>query len=309
MVNFKTKSKVIVAVSGDTIEYTPFCVDEKQLFSDSLHLTDSNNFTDGAAMIPIGKLLKDNSEDLPGLPDEFSTDSKVKKLRIIAFPLILPIVKGFDISEGDIGDNDVYGKFDKVHDLYADWVYLYIKKYVLGEEFFVGDKKCPMPEKTCDQFCYVVEFPLKVLFKTKNDSTPYGIIKGEVAKFILQNKPEEESSIPHEVNLLGDKTIVSLAERTTSTSSTSSSANVKNERLSALLAILSSKPLFDRKGDLASLIPAVLTNEIQEIISSSASTSEQARALSDSIEALADDVSRERSYLSRASKFHFYLQL
>ena len=35
VVNFKTKSKVVVAVSGDTKEYTPFCVDGNRLFSDS----------------------------------------------------------------------------------------------------------------------------------------------------------------------------------------------------------------------------------------------------------------------------------
>ena len=79
VVNFKTKSKVIVAVSGDTEEYTPFSVHESQLVSDSLHLTDFNNFTAGAAIISVGKHLKDNAADLPALPNVFSSDAKVKK--------------------------------------------------------------------------------------------------------------------------------------------------------------------------------------------------------------------------------------
>ena len=168
MVNFKTKLKVIVAVSGNTKEYTPFCVNENKIFNDSFHLTDFNNFNDGTAIIPVGKHLKENSEYLPGLPGVFSSDSKIKKLRIIAFPLILPIVKGFDIPEGDIGDIDIYEKFSKVHDLYADWIFLDNKKFMLDEEFFEGDKECPMPEKTCDQFCHLDELPLKVLFKNNN---------------------------------------------------------------------------------------------------------------------------------------------
>lgn len=72
-------------------------------------------------------------------------------------------------------------------------------------------------------FCYLVDLPLKVLFESKNDSTSYGIIKAEVANFILQNKPKEKSSVPQEAVLLGDKTIVSMAERSMNTTSTSSS--------------------------------------------------------------------------------------
>ena len=139
--NFKTKSKVIVAVSGNTKEYTPFCVNENQIFSNSLHLTDFNNFAEGTAIIPVGKHLKENSEHLPRLPDVFSSYSKIKKLCILAFPLILPIIKGFDIPEGDIGDIDVCEKLGKARDLYANWAYLHNKKYVLDEEFFDGDKK------------------------------------------------------------------------------------------------------------------------------------------------------------------------
>ena len=289
MINFKTNTKVIVAVSGDSEEYTPFSVQVKALLSDSLHLTDFNNFTDGTAIIPIGKHLKDNAADLPDLPNEFSTAVKINKLRIIAFPLIIPLIKGLNILEGDIGEDEVYDKLGKAHDIYADWAYLHSKKYVMGKDFFVGDKKCPIPERTCDNISYSQEIPFKVLFKSKKESDPYNLAKMEVAKFILQNKPavteSETSKIPDEVDILEEnKTIVT-------TSTTASSINTKNDRIQAFLAILFSKPLYDRKDNVVSLIPAILTDEIKEIITSTSSTSEQARELSDSIEALADDIS------------------
>ena len=56
-VNFKATTqankKVIVSVSGDTEEYTPFCVPEKSLLSDGLHFTDFFKFSEGTSSIPI----------------------------------------------------------------------------------------------------------------------------------------------------------------------------------------------------------------------------------------------------------------
>ena len=141
MINFKTNTKIMVAVGGDSEEYTPFSVQVKALLSNSLHLTDFNNFTDGSAIVPIGKHLKDNAADLPGLPNKFSTAVKINKLCIIAFPLVIPIIKGLNIPEGDIGEDEVYGKLGKAHDIYADWAYLHSKKYVMEKDFFVGDRR------------------------------------------------------------------------------------------------------------------------------------------------------------------------
>ena len=59
VVNFKANTqankKVIIAVSGDTEEYTPFCVPEKTLLSDELHFTDFTKFSEGTSSIPVGK--------------------------------------------------------------------------------------------------------------------------------------------------------------------------------------------------------------------------------------------------------------
>ena len=308
MVNFKSNTKVIIAVSGDTEDFTAISVHDKALFGDSLHLTDFKNFTVESATISVGKHLKENADDLPNLPNEFSTATKIQKLKIIAFPIIIPLVKGYEIPEGEIDDNDVYDNFCKAHGIYADWAFLHSKKYVLNEEFFQGESRCPIPEKVCDNYGYFEEIPFKALFKSKKESSAFNLAKSEVQKFILQNKPVEEESkhekVPEEVNI-SDEGTVATNEKTIVTMSTDASSNAKNEKLQAFFSILFAKPLFDRKNELVSLIPASLTDEIKEIVTSSSSTSEQARELSDSIEALADDISRERCYLSRAAKFPF----
>ena len=58
MVNFKSNTKVIIAVSGDTEDFNAISVHNKALFGDSLHLTDFKNFTVESATISVGKLTK-----------------------------------------------------------------------------------------------------------------------------------------------------------------------------------------------------------------------------------------------------------
>ena len=106
MVYFKSNAKIIIAVSGDTKDFTAISVHDKALLGNSLHLTDLTNFTIESATISVRKHLKDNDGNLPSLLNEFSA-TKVKTLWIIAFPLIIPIVKGYKIPEGDINKHDI----------------------------------------------------------------------------------------------------------------------------------------------------------------------------------------------------------
>ena len=91
---------------------------------------------------------------------------KINKLRIIAFLLSIPIFKGLGIPERDIWDDEGYNELSKVRDIYS-WAYLYSKEYVMNETFFLGDKRLPKPEKTCNNFYFIKEIPSKVLFKLK----------------------------------------------------------------------------------------------------------------------------------------------
>ena len=66
-----------------------------------------------------------------------------------------------------------------------------------------------------------------------------------------------------------------------------------------------SKPHYNRNGDLASLVPADISDEVQELLTFPLTTSKQARTLINIIEVLVDNISKERSYLSRASNFPY----
>ena len=91
-------------------------------------------------------------------------------------------------------------------------------------------------------------------------------------------------------------------------SSTNINIVEKNEKFIAFLSILFSKPSYDRCGDLKGLIPVEITDEVSELLLSSTSTLEQARAFGDGIEALVDDISKEKHYLIRAAEFPFLSQ-
>ena len=94
-----------------------------------------------------------------------------------------------------------------------------------------------------------------------------------------------EDSIPEEVVISEENTIAS-------SSASSITSNVTNERISTSLAILFSKPQYDRNGDISLLIPVTITDEVQEFVTTCSSTSEQSRMISDDIEVLADDVKK-----------------
>ena len=51
--------------------------------------------------------------------DEFS-DGRLKNLQSIDFPIILPLIKGYDFKGGPIDDQETYKFLLGVHNLYAD---------------------------------------------------------------------------------------------------------------------------------------------------------------------------------------------
>ena len=67
------------------------------------------------------------------------------------------------------------------------------------------------------------------------------------------------------------------------------------------------KPNYNRYGELLSLTPTVLSDDLQEVLTTSSKVTEQAHMISDSMKVLAEDISKERNYLSRAAQFPFLL--
>ena len=80
----------------------------------------------------------------------------------------------------------------------------------------------------------------------------------------------------------------------------------RNEKVIIFTSLLYLIPEFDRHGTIPSLSPGEILDEALVILSSTTSTSEQARSLHNSFSILADDVSKEKSYLSRAAE-HFFI--
>ena len=76
----------------------------------------------------------------------------------------------------------------------------------------------------------------------------------------------------------------------------------------AFLSVMYSHPSYDRTGLLIALSPTMLTNEEMELLTSSSSTADTSHNLTDGLEALAYNISRERSYISRTTDFPFLSQ-
>ena len=66
---------------------------------------------------------KDNCNKLPDLPDEYDNDTKIKKLKVASFPLVLPVIKVHEFKEGSLEDEDVCKSMADLHDLYAEFFF------------------------------------------------------------------------------------------------------------------------------------------------------------------------------------------
>ena len=136
----------------------------------------------------------------------------MKNVQIIAFPVILPMIKGFDFEEDHLDNEDICSEFVKVHELYADWLYLQSNKYIVNCEF--RDLKCLLPENVCDVVLFDDDLSIKVLLKSKhNSNSPYAILKAVVDGFIKKHSPiletSKATSIPPVIDLNGDVTVAS----------------------------------------------------------------------------------------------------
>ena len=302
VVDFKatnvSKKNSIIAVSGDTEDYVPFSVPEAELLSDVFHITDCVKLNKNTPTIGVGKFIKDNAKEVVGLPTEFNTDAKIKKLKVVAFPIILPIIKGYYFEEGPIEDNKIFDSVTEIHDLYAEWIFLFKHKYIVNSSFTTSKVTCPTPEN-CNNVISLDEIPIKILFKgNKDSSSPFIRIKNEVDRYVATNtKQLPNCKVPEVVDIPEHKTLASESK--------SSECTVINEKLTAFLQVLFAKPVFDNDGDIIYLEPATVSDGLQEILTTTTNTSQQVCMMSDAMKVLLDDVSSEKYYISRNINFPF----
>ena len=240
-----------------------------------------------------------------------STAKKTKNLVVVAFPTVLPLVKGLSFQEGSLQDEFVRNEFNKVHSFYEDFLHLKTEAEALDSSFFNNDKPCPKPDSKDIVFVYKV--PVKMLIRNLNKANINALttIKAEIARFKgaqVSNTPRTDPvtvPVPKEVVAGNDHNTV-----ITNTSTTQDASLIeKNDRLISLLSIYFSKPVYDRNGGISSLVPGELTDEALELLSSTSATSDQACILADGLKALAAQVSQERYYLSCQAKLPFFSQM
>ena len=94
VVNFKARSenkKIFAAVSGSLTNYTPFLVPDTTILSDVYYISNLDKFTKNASSANVAKNFKDYKGDLA---THFTNESKSKKVLMVSFPIVLPLVKG-----------------------------------------------------------------------------------------------------------------------------------------------------------------------------------------------------------------------
>jgi len=182
VVNFQARNenkKVFAAVSGSLTNYTPFSVPDRTLLSDVYYISNLDKFTKIVSSINVAKNFKDYKGDLA---THFTNESKSKKVSMVSFPIVLPLVKGMTLQEGHIEDDDVYNSLGLCGELYADWAYLNARKFIASKEMV---KSFPTPTNAIESHIIAEGIPIKVLFQSKHiKNSPYCLLKNKVEKLI-----------------------------------------------------------------------------------------------------------------------------
>ena len=167
-----------------------------------------------------------------------NTDARIKGLRLIVFPLILPIVKGRTISEGPIDDQEVVDDISSVHEIYKNWITFKSRTFVIKEDFLSGTGSCPIPKNHDNMIFFDTTLPMTFLLKT-NRNTTYKLLKEDIDRHrnqvLVHQDQKSTRTIPHEVVLQEHKTII------TTTTGQESKTIEKNERFISFLSILFSR--------------------------------------------------------------------
>ena len=113
-VDWSTNREHIATVSGSPYNYTPFSVPSDIISGDTPHLHEPVKLHSTLKSSSPGKFIIKNRKDLRNLPEEARTDAKAETLRIVNFPIVLPLIKGLKFSEGPISDKVICETFEKL---------------------------------------------------------------------------------------------------------------------------------------------------------------------------------------------------
>ena len=117
-------------------------------------------------------------------------------------------------------------------------------------------------------------------------------MKEEVDRFLVKYhpKPLPTEHVPQEIVANNDvMTIV-----TSASSAHESKTLDKNKRIITFMSLFFSRPQYDRDGQMVTLLPAELSDEALDMLTSSTSTSDQATQLGDGLTSLTDQITNEK---------------
>ena len=97
-------AKVIVAASGTVEDYVPFYAPENAVLSDNHHLEVSPKQHNDVKTCSFAKYAKEHKQKL-NMPTNLLGDKYIKNLHILAFLVVLPLLRSHDFQEGHYASN------------------------------------------------------------------------------------------------------------------------------------------------------------------------------------------------------------
>ena len=187
--------------------------------------------------------------------------------------------------------------------------------YLAKDIFLNSSGLCPLPSTVAKVVVHQDPFlPITVIFRSaKHPSKEYTSTKyrvdqvrsvNEAAFWLTTGTGERIPRIIGENLNTGSGSGASVRSGSTETSK----EREANERLAVFLGLVFAHPVRDTDGKTTKLAPAVFTDEVKKVFGSVTKAAEQTRTMAENMSAFAEDVSKERGYISRAARFPFLSQ-
>ena len=310
--DFGTNVRTMTTVSGNCFDFTPFKVSDKILFSDVIVFV-HNRSDDLFPSIQVGPFLS-QSTNLAGKGLYPKLPGELEKIRstswLTSYTWILPLVRGANIIEGPIGENDIIDCLVKCHPAAGEWDCIQENIYLAKDVFLDSSGACPLPPTVAKVVVHQDVFlPITVLFRSiKHPSQEYTSIKHCVDQVRSVNKAAywrttgARDTVPRVVVA---PVVAGSGLSVWSGSTETSKEREANERLAVFLGLVFVHPVLNVDGKMTSLSSAVFIDEVREVFGTVAKAAEQARTMAENMSSFAENVSKERGYLSRAARFPF----
>ena len=225
-------------------------------------------------------------------------------------------MRGATIIEGPTSENDIIDCLIKYHPAAGEWGCIHEDMHLAKDIFLNSAGLYPLPPTVAKVVVHQDPFlPITIIFRSvKHPSKEYTSTKhrvdqvrsvNEAAFWLTTGAGERIPRVIEERLNTGGGSGSSVRSGSTETSK----EREANERLAVFLGLVFAHPVRDADGKMTSLTLAVFTDEVKEVFGSVTKAAEQARTMAENMSTFAEDVSKERGYISRAARFPFLSQI